>query len=202
MIKSDTERGNKEERVRHVIATAKEQFILHGYSGTTTMQIAREAGISEMTLFRYFANKQDIFQAVVSPLTQFEWFPKKALNSGRRWPYSLMEFFNGLIAFAKKERKLVRMAIIESQLQPDLGGEYNPLENASSQLKSNLRAFGIDEESSQAVIHLIMSLILTIAFTPYYDEETIDLTSELMREQILDIITACCPSRGEKIMTS
>lgn len=199
MTKSDAERSNKEERVRHVIEMAKAQFICYGYSGTTTSQIAREAGISEMTLFRYFANKRDLFQAVVEPLTHFEWFPQKVFTSGSLWRYSIVEFFNELVAFAKEERKLVRMAIIESQLQPDLGGEYNPLENASSQLKNNLRAFGINEASSQTVIHLIMSLILTIAFTPYYEEETINLTSELIGEQITNIITECCLERGANV---
>lgn len=45
---------------------AGQLFAQHGYHGTSTREIARIAGISENTLFRYFEHKEDLFWAALS----------------------------------------------------------------------------------------------------------------------------------------
>ncbi len=52
-------------------AAALQLFVEHGYAGTTTAQIAAEAGVSEMTLFRHFPTKEsllleDLFDPVLA----------------------------------------------------------------------------------------------------------------------------------------
>lgn len=37
-------------------------FSQQGYNAGTTKEIAREAGVSEMTLFRHFVNKYNLFE--------------------------------------------------------------------------------------------------------------------------------------------
>lgn len=179
---------SKEERIRNVIETAKQNFVRSGYSATTTAQIAREAGISEITLFRYFATKRELFEAVIKPLTQFEWFPSLEPGSTTLNPDSVLKLLKERVVFAKQERALVKMAIVESQLQPDLAGAYNPVAKVSSQLKFYLQAFGIDEQASKTVVHLIMALILAIAFTPFYDERIINTLAETVELEIIKIL--------------
>ncbi len=50
-----------------LIDTAHQLFAAHGYDGTTTGQIAAAVDVSQRTLFRYFANKDDI---ALAPLDQ------------------------------------------------------------------------------------------------------------------------------------
>src|SRR5215210_3742751 len=56
-------RRSAEERRREIIEIAIEHFALHGYNGTSTDQVAREAGISQPYLFRLFRTKRELFLA-------------------------------------------------------------------------------------------------------------------------------------------
>ncbi len=49
-----------------VIASAILLFAKHGYTGTSTAQIAKEAGCAEGTIFRYFPKKIDLLRFVAS----------------------------------------------------------------------------------------------------------------------------------------
>ena len=45
-----------------IINAARELFSTKGYAATTTKDIAKSAGISEVTLFRHFESKRNLFQ--------------------------------------------------------------------------------------------------------------------------------------------
>lgn len=51
-----------------LLETAARCFAEHGYRGTTTAMLAKEAGISEPILYRHFANKHDLFIALVESI--------------------------------------------------------------------------------------------------------------------------------------
>lgn len=48
-----------------VLAAATHAFAQSGYWGTNTTEVARAAGISQAYLYRLFANKEDLFVAVI-----------------------------------------------------------------------------------------------------------------------------------------
>ena len=48
-----------------IIDAALEQMYERGYDGTTTRVIAQEAGVNEVTLFRHFGSKHNLFMAVI-----------------------------------------------------------------------------------------------------------------------------------------
>jgi AcrR family transcriptional regulator len=56
-------RKSAEERREEILAVALEHFAVGGYRGTSTDNIAREAGISQPYLFRLFRTKKDLFLA-------------------------------------------------------------------------------------------------------------------------------------------
>jgi AcrR family transcriptional regulator len=55
-------RGNREEEI---LDAAVRIFSEKGYSAATTSEIAKEAGIAEGTIFRYFKTKKDILRKVM-----------------------------------------------------------------------------------------------------------------------------------------
>jgi len=55
-------------RKEQIVQSALGVFIEKGYAGTTTSEIAKSAGISEVTLFRHFSSKQEIFLAGIEPI--------------------------------------------------------------------------------------------------------------------------------------
>ena len=55
----------KEARPEEITAAALELFVEHGYAATRLEDVAARAGISKGTLYLYFANKEELFKAVV-----------------------------------------------------------------------------------------------------------------------------------------
>jgi AcrR family transcriptional regulator len=54
-----------------VLTVASECFLANGYDGTSINVMAREAGISKESIYRYFGSKQELFLAVVERELQF-----------------------------------------------------------------------------------------------------------------------------------
>ena len=48
-----------------VLDIASENFLSKGFDGTSINVMAREAGISKESIYRYFGSKEDLFMAVV-----------------------------------------------------------------------------------------------------------------------------------------
>jgi AcrR family transcriptional regulator len=184
-------REGKEERISHVLATAKRLFIAQGYSLTTTIQIARESEIAELTLFRYFPSKRKIFEAVIEPLVNFEDFARDLINAESLRCSDLLKLIRERVAFVKQERDLVRLAVVESKLQPDLAAEFSPVDNVAGQIRELLLAKGLASKTSQIIVQIIMGLLLSIAISPHYDEQAIDTMVTLAESQILDLLRDC-----------
>src|SRR5580692_369212 len=58
-------RMHGEDRHRQLLNTAIRSFAQKGFSGTKTKDIAAAAGVSEAILFRHFASKEDLYQAIL-----------------------------------------------------------------------------------------------------------------------------------------
>lgn len=59
-----TGRGGKPTRDR-ILDAARGLFAAHGFRGTTTAAIAREAGVNEALIFRHFPAKSDLYRAIL-----------------------------------------------------------------------------------------------------------------------------------------
>jgi AcrR family transcriptional regulator len=54
-----------DERRRQILQVAMRLFSEKGFSGTTTKEIAQRAGVSEAMVFRHFANKDELYSAIL-----------------------------------------------------------------------------------------------------------------------------------------
>jgi len=69
----------KEARPEEITAAALELFVERGFAATRLEDVATRAGVSKGTLYLYFANKEDLFKAVVreglvSPIAEMKGF--------------------------------------------------------------------------------------------------------------------------------
>lgn len=72
-----------------IVEAALRLFHEHGYRGATTAEIARQAGVAEGTIYRYFKEKKELFLACVEPV--IEEAVRRELNlSGKGTPRELM----------------------------------------------------------------------------------------------------------------
>ena len=60
-----TQRLAASDRRRQLVDAALEVFSRKGFGGTTTKEIAAAAGVTEAIIFRHFASKQDLYDAVL-----------------------------------------------------------------------------------------------------------------------------------------
>jgi AcrR family transcriptional regulator len=54
----------RDETIENLIATARTEFLRHGFDGTDVNRIARRSGMAPTTFYRLFKDKTDIFIAV------------------------------------------------------------------------------------------------------------------------------------------
>ena len=80
VLKCDEHAGRMtgDARREQILMTAIQLFSKHGFSGTTTKKIAEAAGVSEAMVFRHFARKSDIYNAILD---------NKQCHDGMRWPW-------------------------------------------------------------------------------------------------------------------
>ena len=53
------------ERYAQIVKVAMRLFSQKGFKGTTTREIAQQAGISEAIIFKHFAKKEELFSAII-----------------------------------------------------------------------------------------------------------------------------------------
>ena len=73
-----------EERKRQIIEAAAALFSRKGFGGTTTRQVAEAAGISEPTIFKHFATKDELYAAIIEAKAQTEAILESAAPAARR----------------------------------------------------------------------------------------------------------------------
>ncbi len=63
---TSTKKNNHEK----IIESATKSFVHNGYTRSTTRQIAEDAGVTEITLFRHFGSKEKLFECVIDRFYQ------------------------------------------------------------------------------------------------------------------------------------
>lgn len=132
-----------------ILSTSLELFAKHGYSATTTEEIAKRARISKGLIFTHFAKKQDILFAILDE--QIEQILPGFFNEHDRRPAK--ERFNSLVDSWVDVIK-TRPLLVRLSLQLNLDDEYRKLmkrrgkqyfEMTVKQLSKLIRQLGSDK---------------------------------------------------------
>jgi len=110
-----------------ILATATSLFALHGYNGVSTRQIASEAQVNEVTVFRHYPRKHDLYLAVMnSGLKQFHLRGDllAAIAEARDGQTALARTFD-LVAKTLMEKPELLRLLQYSALE--LGADFDPL---------------------------------------------------------------------------
>jgi len=103
-------------RREKIVDAALRTFSRHGFRGSTTRRLARAAGITEVTLFRYFPTKEKLFGAVldkhsVLPVLRAEALrPKPDGKAHARIRYIGRKF----LAILHERRDIIRLMLSEA----------------------------------------------------------------------------------------
>jgi AcrR family transcriptional regulator len=69
--RSNGSRASAQERQASIILTAASLFAAKGFSGTTTKDIAKTAGVSEALVFKHFPTKRALYAAILAEKAQY-----------------------------------------------------------------------------------------------------------------------------------
>lgn len=165
-------RMNKEERRQQILDAAMNVFKEKGFSSSTTIEIAKAAGISEVTLFRYFKSKKDIFLEGIEPFLFGSL--KKALDISKN--YSMKEKLEYVlterISYISQHREVIKLILKEAALLKELDNE-SFIEKILQLIKNMLSQTGISLDNEDFALRLLMGSILSFLYMPEVDEASI-----------------------------
>jgi TetR/AcrR family transcriptional regulator, regulator of autoinduction and epiphytic fitness len=65
---SEPERESTVEKIEKILQGAMQQFLVHGYAGTSMDRVASQAGVSKATVYSHFKDKEGLFKALIHQL--------------------------------------------------------------------------------------------------------------------------------------
>lgn len=172
-----------------IVAAGLKLFSEKGYLGATTREIAKLAGVSEVTLFRHFSNKQNLF---ISVLQQYSFLPqlreltkefqKKPLKEALK--VIAINFLNELRA----KRDLINIIHAEHKRYPEVLKEYfrNLSDSLITELAEFLRGYEREGILRDGDIFLMAQAFFGLFFSYFHCEELKGAIPEYRDEEIVE----------------
>lgn len=156
-MKMNTSKLRTAQTRSRILKAATEVFATAGIAGATTREIARVAGVNEVTLFRHFQSKEQLLGAVVENVTALQ---AEALAHQDEWTgelhIDLLHYgwlYNNML---EEHEALVRMFIGEAKRHPEAALQV--LREAAQPLRENLIAYlrkGVEQGKVRSDIDLL-----------------------------------------------
>lgn len=111
------------ERHQHILAQAVAAFTANGFQGTSIESVARLAGVSKMTIYNRFGDKEGLFQAIAQQICAPASSRVASVRvAGRPAQDILQDIAHALLEKPRDDKafRLLRLAIFEQERFPDL----------------------------------------------------------------------------------
>jgi AcrR family transcriptional regulator len=126
---ADPDEGRSARKRRVILETATELFLRNGYLGTSMDEVASVAGVSKQTVYKHFADKEGLFQAIaLATIDQvggpfYDLVPSLGNVDVEA---DLRALARGLVAIVMRPQllQLRRLVIAEAGRFPELGRAY------------------------------------------------------------------------------
>jgi len=189
MTEQTRKRMKKEEREQQILEAARKVFIEKGFKGATTIEIAQEAEISEVTLFRYFSSKQELFMKSVEPILTKTLHQVIQTTNGQESRERIRQILQDRITFISKNHQLIKMILMEDQIDDELPS-IQIVNRIQGLLKQAIQEMKISKEKENIILRMVMGMTLTFLFMPEKDEREVGLI-------VAQMIDSICPEKTE-----
>ncbi len=115
---------SEEERCKRILEAAERVFARVGYGAATMEEMAREAGMSKRTLYAFYADKRELFTAVIGDVEGFSGKrPHVPATAGR--DALIVELHDRLLemarfALSERQVRITRLIVSEAGNHPEL----------------------------------------------------------------------------------
>jgi AcrR family transcriptional regulator len=198
--------------VRHkILKTAIRLFAQNGFRGTTTKEIALAAGVNEVTIFRNFASKQELYAAILehksSELVIKNWVTELEPFAERCDDYGLFLFVaREILTHYQRDPDFLCLKLYSSLEGHELAKQYR--ERQICPLFKFLRAYIIKRQDEGvftsyppdiAVQSFLGSVYNHVIASHFHEVDFIKLTLEETANAFVEIfLNGMCNTRGSK----
>lgn len=173
MMEKKRSRMTKEERRNQILTSALRTFVAKGYNGSTTLDIAKEANIAEVTLFRYFDSKEEIFKEAIEPLI-LETFEETIKISSNLSPYDKFKYvLSSRVKFINQQHDVIKLVLVENQFNPEITN-YDYIKKITQLIESTIEETNLIITDVSYLIRLIRGTMLSFLYDVENDENLID----------------------------
>ena len=175
-----------------IVEAARSLFAEKGFDRTTTAEIAREAGISEGTIYRHFKSKKELLMECVIPVLQKiidlteDYYPRE--NNLRALTIDLLEM---RLQLFREHHQTFRIIFRELMSSTEMVSHYMDFifsqEKKLSEIMPQIENLGQIKRTRNYLIFglgQIMSLWMYINFTEWIKDDKMKFSSEKLSEMI------------------
>ncbi|MEA1993667.1 MAG: TetR/AcrR family transcriptional regulator [Euryarchaeota archaeon] len=155
----------KEKTEKKILDAGLKLFSCHGYIGTTTKRIAEKAGITEVTLFRHFGSKRNLFYAVLEREADVEdKIPEGGMIPTEDIPADLTKI--GMFVFKNMvpRAKFMKIVMVETSRNPEV---FEHISSAPFEVLGKLIEY-FSQAKSKGLLRNIDPNIAAIAFFSFF----------------------------------
>ena len=165
-------RMKREDRRAQILDAAMSVFVEKGFTASTTLEIAKAANISEVTLFRHFASKQEIFLAGIEPIL-FNTLEGSISLSAHFGPREMLKnILFERINLISDNCQVIRLILSEAPLLSTLGAE-SFMNRIIRMLRDVLVLAGVHTQIETFALRILMGSILSFVYLPRTGEEDV-----------------------------
>jgi AcrR family transcriptional regulator len=183
------------EKTEQILKGAFQQFLQHGYTGTSMDKIAHAAGVSKQTLYSHFGDKESLFKALIRQVAcekfKLVWSkplrgkPEKVL---KELAFRILKEVNN-----SEHLAFMHLLISESQKHPDLGKLFlaNVCKPAivvlSNYLKQNRQ---LSMENPEAIARIFVGSLIHFVITEemLYGKEIMPMSEEILIDTLINLV--------------
>ena len=172
-----------DERREQILQAALVVFAAGGYAGTSTDQVAREAGVSQPYVVRLFGGKQQLFAEVYSRASRRVVDALAAVQPGPEAGREMGEAYIGLLA----DRNLLRLLMhgFAAGSEPEIGRLARWTLSEAFRLYRERTGAGPDEARVFVAHGMLINVLLAV-----------DATAHLRADPDLDALAVCTFGAG------
>lgn len=179
-------RRSKEDRKKQILETAKTVFIEKGYDSATTAGIAKEADIAEVTLFRYFSSKRELFESIFKPFLNDSINNKVVVDKTKSIKDQVADLLDKKTEFISQHQGEIKLLLIEHE-RFDLHENY--IAKMSDHVKRQLLDLNLrvdDAYHMRILVGMLLSFLYFPAKTKKEKDSFIKNIADLLIDQSAD----------------
>jgi AcrR family transcriptional regulator len=177
-----------------ILAAAQHRFEAFGYRRTGMAEIAREAGVAAGTLYRYFENKEQLFEAVLDALNE-RWLarareavaePGSGLERIARLGTASVEIYRErslLNAVLQRDAEMVFKPMVEEQRRRVLGQTVRLMADVIRDGIADGTIRAVDPEKTARILFLAGNALFLEATSDY--GELLPLYADIVQQGLL-----------------